>query len=39
MKRDMRKLFKSQHDADMSIECGKKTFPVHKIILSGNLVK
>jgi hypothetical protein len=38
MKRDMTKLFKSHHDADIKIECGKKTFPVHKLILSGTLI-
>lgn len=35
MKRDMKKLLKSQNDADMTIECGKKSFSVHKLILSG----
>lgn len=35
MKRDMKKLLKSQHDADITIMCGKKSFPVHKLILSG----
>ncbi len=35
MRRDMKKLLRSQHDADITIECGKKSFPVHKLILSG----
>lgn len=35
MRRDMKKLFKSHHDTDIMIECGKKSFPVHKLILSG----
>lgn len=35
LKRDMRKLLKSQHDTDFTIECGHKLFPVHQIILSG----
>jgi hypothetical protein len=37
LKRDMKKLLRSQHDADFTIECGSKSFPVHKLILSGKV--
>jgi len=35
LKRDMKKLFRSRHDADFTIKCGERSFPVHKLILSG----